>query len=269
MIGSTHFIGVDESIRRGDEGIQVGQSMRLHGEDPVRGGAPDEIVCRPAETRADYAEAFRLTYRQYISAGLAVPNSAGYRIAAHQLEPFCAVILAEAAGTVVGTVSLAWGESLPMERLFPRPVAALREAGERIVEVGCLASREESASFPSPVYVALTRATIHWARLGGFGRMIAAVHPRHGRFYRRAMGFRWLGGEASYDLVNHNRAVCVCGDPNDANVYREPWRTHFFSGPWTGNADFGRGLDPADRSHFERLMPVTSQTVQSESRRVA
>ncbi len=250
-------------------GTPVGQNMKPCGEVPTQSGASADIVCRPAETRADYAEAFRLTYRQYIAAGLAVPNAVGYRIATHQLEPSSAVILAESRGTVVGTVSLAWGDSLPMERLFPKPVGELRDAGERIVEVGCLASLDESASFPSPVYVALTRATIHWARLGGFARMIAAVHPRHGRFYRRAMGFRWLGGEASYDLVNHHRAVCVCGDPNDAKVYREPWRTHFFSGTWTGNADFGRGLDPADRRHFERLLSVTWQSTDSETRRVA
>lgn len=249
--------------------MRVGQSMKLPGEAPVRGGGTDDIFCRPAETRADYAEAFRLTYRQYIAAGLAVPNAVGYRIAAHQLEPSCTVILAESGAKIVGTVSLTWGDSLPMERLFPGSVGELREAGERMVEVGCLASLDESPSFPSAVYVALTRATIHWARLGGFGRMIAAVHPRHGRFYRRAMGFRLLGGEASYELVNHNRAVCVCGDPNDAKVYREPWRTHFFSGNWTGNADFGRGLDPQDRRHFERLLPITWQTTDSESRRVA
>ncbi len=220
-----------------------------------REGETGPVLCRPAETRADYQEAFRLAYRQYVAAGLIPPNPTGFRIAPHQLQPACTVILAEIEQRVVGTVSLVEDgpAKLPMDRLFPQAVDELRSHGLRLAEVGCLASHDDSQQFPLAVYVELTRATIHYSRLAGCDRMIAAVHPRHSRFYRRAMGFARLSGEASYDLVNNNAAICVCGNPNDADGYREPWREHFFSGPWTGQARRRQLLPEADLRYFQNL----------------
>jgi hypothetical protein len=234
-------------------------------EQPVRstGGEidaanPAGVTSRPAETRSDYRAAFELVYRQYRAAGLVRPNPTGVRIAPHQLSPECTVILAESCGRLLGTVSLVGdgGNGLPLERIFPAAVRSFRRRGLRLTEVGCLASVEPPGSFPSPVYVELTKATIHYARLGGFDRMIAAVHPRHGRFYQRAMGFERLGEEAAYDRVNGNRAVCVVGDPNDPARYREPWRELFFAGPKFGRARRVAPMSGVDRKYFRALKEI-------------
>ena len=243
--------------------------MKLYEVRADREAAP--ILCRPAETRADFCAAFRLVYRRYLAAGLIPPNPTGLRIAPHQLRPGCTVILAEVSHQVVGTVSLIEDgpAKLPMDRLFPEAVNGLRRQGVRLTEVGCLASVDDSQQFPSAVYTELTRATIHYSRLGGFDRMIAAVHPRHGRFYRRAMGFERLSGEARYALVNDNAAVCVCGDPNNPQAYREPWRGHFFSGPWTGGVRRGLPLSATDLRYFESLREVAESSSAIPARRAA
>ena len=245
---------------------------------PVRptGGETDAanqavVASRPAETRADYRAAFELVYRQYHAAGLVRPNPTGVRIAPHQLSPQCTVILAESCGRLVGTVSLVgdgWN-GLPIERIFPAAARSFRRRGLRLTEVGCLASVEPPGSFPSPVYVELTKATIHYARLGGFDRMIAAVHPRHGRFYQRAMGFERLGDEAVYDLVNGNRAVCVVGDPHDPARYREPWRELFFAGPRYGSARRVAPMSGVDRKYFRALGDIAEWDPARDVRRVA
>lgn len=204
--------------------------MRLYRGEGGDSEEDSSIRCRLAATRRDYLGAFGLIYRRYLSAGLITPNAYGLRIAPHQLSRECLVVLAERRGEIVGTVSLiADGETLlPMDRLFPIPMNRLRDRGMRLVEIGCLASVADEEGYRSAIYVELTRAAIQIARDRGCERMIAAVHPRHARFYVRAMGFRRLSGPVRDPRVNGHAAVCVCGDPSREDAYAEPWRELFF-----------------------------------------
>ncbi len=230
-----------------------------------------KIRCRPAESRWDYCEAFQLVYQRYLSAGLIRPNLVGVRIAPQQLQPGCRVIVAEKAGRVVGTVSLVDGEraKLPVEQLFSQSVELLRANGIRLTEIGCLAAIDDSGRFPSPVYLALTRAAISYARLGAVDRLIVTVHPRHAKFYERAMGFVRLSDELPYDLVNGQPAVCLVGSPHDAQAYRQPWRRHFFgSYPLDHLAHAGQ-MSEIDCYYFSRLRDIIDRDQRPASRRAA
>lgn len=204
--------------------------MRLYRGEGGDSEEDSSIRCRLAATRRDYLGAFGLIYRRYLSAGLITPNAYGLRIAPHQLSRECLVVVAERRSEIVGTVSLiADGDNrLPMDRLFAAPTDRMRDRGMRLVEIGCLASAADEGGFRSPIYVALTRAAIRIARDGGYDRMIAAVHPRHARFYVRAMGFRRLSAPIRDTRVNGHAAICVCGDPCREDAYAEPWRELFF-----------------------------------------
>ena len=240
--------------------------------EPIAGNASNYVVrCRPANSRWDYCEAFQLVYQRYLSAGLIPPNLVGLRIAPQQLQPGCRVIVAEAAGRFVGTVSLVSGEQsqLPVEQLFPESVASLRDSGAQLTEIGCLAALDDSGRFPSPVYLALARAAIHYARQDGVDRLIVAVHPRHAKFYERAMGFVRLTQELPYDLVNGQPAVCLAGSPHDAQAYREPWRRHFFGTyPLAPLAHTGP-MSELDCYYFSRLREIIDRDQRALTRRAA
>ena len=214
------------------------------------------VVCRPAACREDFEQAFRLLYDRYLASGLTRPNRLKMRIAEHQLWPECQVIVAEQYRRIVGTVSLVADgpRRLPLETVFAGIVCNLRQAGAKLVEVGCLAALAGSSQLHSPIFVALTRATIHDARYRGFGRMLAAVHPRHGNFYEGGMGFQRLSKTASYESVEGKSAICVAGDPNEPLQYRQPWRDLFFGEqPHQVLPASGGRMSDADRRYFTKL----------------
>jgi len=226
-------------------------------------------VCRLAACREDFEQAFRLLYDRYLASGLTRPNRLKMRIAEHQLRPDCQIIVAEQHRRIVGTVSLvADGPSmLPLETVFAGAVCNLRKAGAKLVEVGCLAALSSSSQLHSPIFVSLTRATIHNARHRGFGRMLAAVHPRHVTFYERGMGFQRLSKTVSYDFVEGKSAICVAGDPNEPLQYRQPWRDLFFGGQLHQVLPVsGGGMSDADRRYFTKLC---EQVGHGDARRAA
>jgi len=217
----------------------------------------DSILCRPADCREDFRQAFRLLYDKYLESKLTCPNPLKMRIAAHQLWPESEILVAKQNRRVVGTVTLIGDgpRKLPLDKIFPRELRSLRREGLRILEVGCLAAIADRNHLHSPIYLALTRATIQHARLRDCDRMLAAVHPRHSKFYERAMAFRRLSGEVPYDSVEGSLAVCVAGNPSDPSEYRQPWRELFFGGEQPqANCGAGGKMSPADRRYFANLL---------------
>lgn len=230
------------------------------------------IACRVAANRGDYRAAFRLLYLQYSAAGLCRPNPTGLRIAPHQLWPECVVIVAEQNHRIVGTVSLfADGpRNLPLDGLFQSQIAPLRSQGLRLLEIGCLAVKRCNTDYQNlAVYNALTRAAVIHANMGEFERMIAAVHPRHCKFYEQGMGFERLSDEVRYPLVEGNRAVCLAGDPNDPNAYRQPWRKVFFGHRRVRQSQACHPMSSRDRAYFASLQELASSGERFDASRAA
>jgi hypothetical protein len=53
---------------------------------------------------------------------------------------------------------------------------------------------------------------VQYAQRSGVDQLLVAVHPRHGRFYRRFMAFEPVGDERDYPTVCGNPAVALCLD---------------------------------------------------------
>ncbi len=230
------------------------------------------IHCRPAESREDFSEAFRLLYRQYCAAGLSRTNPTRMRITPFQLSPECETVIVERRKKIVGTLSLIADvdEKLPLDQYFPEAIDTLRQKGLKLIEIGCLASEDRASQTLSNVYAALTRATIQHANAGGYDRMIAVVHPRHCKLYERGMGFRRVSEVVRCNMVEGNLAVCVAGNPSDPAAFQQPWRDIFFSDSGPELVKRTRPMSPVDRLHFERLIEMSGyEEKQAATRRVA
>lgn len=236
-----------------------------------RGISKSGITCRPAENRNDYSEAFRLIHRQYVLAGLSRPSSTMMRIAPHQLLPDCETLVAERDSTVVGTLSLIGDgpRMLPLETYFPGPIENLRRQGLRLLEVDCLASIEKTTTFTSQVFAALTRATRQYANLYGYDRTIAAVHPRHCKFYERAMGFRRISDIVTCAMVEGNLAICVAGNPTAPLECKQPWREILYGVNGAELPCRTSPMSPIDRLYFSKLLEQSQRESAEPIRRAA
>lgn len=153
------------------------------------------MVVSAAHEESELVSAFRLVYRCYSAAGLALPNHLRLRIIPHQLLPSSRIFVATFDGRVVATVTIVEDGplGLPMEATFAGPVARLRSRFTRLSEITCLACEPNHESGPA----ALRAMLRHCLQFGIRRRTEAAaisVHPTNVRFYRERFGFRDISG---------------------------------------------------------------------------
>jgi len=173
-----------------------------------------DIQYRIASTRKEREAAFRLVYHSYLRAGLGERNRYNMRVTPYHLLESTEMFIAERQGNIIFTMSLIMdGKDLgmPLEMVYGDEVEKLRQSGRGLGEVSCLAGctnfRQMREFFP--VFVSTSRLMVQYARHRGLDAILAAVHPKHARFYRRYMDFHVLGGERAYPTVRNNPAVAL------------------------------------------------------------
>ncbi len=185
-----------------------------------------DIQYRIASTRREREAAFRLVYHSYLRAGLGDQNCYRMRVTPYHLLESTEVFVAKCNGEVIFTLSLIMhGElGMPMESVYAGEVDELRGRGLRLGEVSCLADRRADACGFFPVFVRTSRLMVQYARHRGLDALVAAVHPKHARFYRRYMDFRMFGQEKTYPTVRNNPAVALWLE--FTRIDREPPRSY-------------------------------------------
>ncbi|TWU54503.1 hypothetical protein Poly51_32220 [Rubripirellula tenax] len=211
----------------------------------------DFVRSQTAATRDDFASAFRLLQQRYEDAGLSRHNRQRMRIMDFHLSGDSQVFIATYRGEVVGTVTLVLGHSrLPAASTYPKAVARLQqESGFRVGEITSLAIDSDKAP-RGEVFGQLTRLSISFARAQGLEHLVAVVHPRHARFYTRAMGCEIIGRETPYVAVGGKPGIAVVGSVNDRSRYSPRWRDYCLDGNFADNDLQSRPMHPDDAAHF-------------------
>lgn len=187
------------------------------------------ITIKLASSRAEREGAFRLVYNRYLGAGLCGPNPHAMRVTPYHLLPTTTVFVALYQGEVIFTMSVIGdGErGVPMEGTFPDEIGALRAKGVRFGEVSCLADRRRNMARFLALFTRVARYVLQFTRQEGM-QLVMAVHPRHGRFYERLLGFEQFGGERPYETVLNKPAVGYVLDPARFDARR---REQYFGVP--------------------------------------
>ncbi|HTN75497.1 MAG TPA: long-chain N-acyl amino acid synthase [Pirellulaceae bacterium] len=217
--------------------------------------------CKVASSRADREAAFRLIYQAYLRGGLGSPNMHQMRVTPYHLLPTTTIFNAQIhsgpeCGEVFSTVSLvgdgAFG--LPLERVYSQEVAERRERGISMAEVSCLADRRSDFRRFFPVFCAMNRLLIQFARAQGYDQLLVAVHPKHARFYTRNLGFDVIGELTEYPTVRNRPAVPLCYDFAENDRKQLPGYTNYFSQPLPREQLLPAYMSDADVQHFGRMV---------------
>ena len=97
------------------------------------------------------------------------------------------------------------------------------------------------------------------ARYTGLDCLVAVVHPRHGKFYRLAMGFAEIGGLSAYRQVAGQPGVPILGAVKDQSRYRDRWKRNYFVGNFTDEELRPHPMTMIDREYFRRFLDGASQ----------
>ena len=162
-----------------------------------------------AASAAEREGAFRLVYANYLRQGLGAPNHFGMRVTPFHLLPTTTIFVAKLEDEVVATCTLvADGElGLPLDAMYAGDVDRQRSRGIPLAEVSCLADRRKSPSRFLGTFTTLTKLMAQYAQRQGIDELLAAVHPRHSRFYQRYLGFEPMAGLATCPHVQGQPAV--------------------------------------------------------------
>ncbi len=171
----------------------------------------DTSTIRLARSREELTDAFKLVFDSYFQAGLVEQKLSGLRITPHHLLPTSEVLIVKSGNTVTSTLSL-FGDGylgLPMESMYARELAGLRDDGLRVAEIGCLADRRQSQARFIETFIKLGQLLVQVALTRGLDGIVAAMHPKHARLYKRIMGFRQIGDLTDCPYANGNPAVAL------------------------------------------------------------
>lgn len=195
-----------------------------------------DLEVRPAVSRRELEEAYRLVYDTYLDRGYIQRSESRVRMSVYNALPetvtFVAVTpleLVMASATLIRDTEI----GLPMEDIYSSELQELRDAGRRLVEFGMLAHRRrDNPHRPIPLLMLLMKRLFDYAWFVVEADDICiAVHPRHADFYQKVMFFKPLGPSKNYPAVQNNPAVAMRLDLREVKDKcrgdRRLWQTFF------------------------------------------
>ncbi|HEX5353728.1 MAG TPA: hypothetical protein VFW60_06585 [Rhodanobacteraceae bacterium] len=171
----------------------------------------NEPPCACATTLQQVESAWRLVYSRYSQMGLieenpfrmhAVPTSVGQHV--------CVIWGPE--GPEVGyTMTLVCDNpgGLALDSVYAPYLDDLRHKGRRLLEVGMLADRRQSAARGVGALFSMMRWAVYHGLHTDSTDIMIGVHPRHAPFYVRCYGFEEFAPPTSYPLVRNHPVVLL------------------------------------------------------------
>lgn len=190
-----------------DNLTEWGRKMELVMPDTVKSeSAAENQASRPLEIRIastieEYEAAFRIAYDVYFPLGFTDYSPAGIRVAAAQLRPGTAVLLAYYEGQPIATMSV-YGDTeggLPSSSGWPNEIGRLREEGRKMFEFGALMVLPGRAYLGMRLCLEIFRFAWQYVWDVKKGDTLCAfVQSKHAWYYQRILTFQQFGEPQTY-----------------------------------------------------------------------
>lgn len=189
-----------------------------HASNTVRNSAVEQEVSQDAglsfhicQTQQEVAEAWELLYRVYLKVGYIAPNPFEMHTSPCAVGAHTAVMQARIGQVVVGTISSINDSplGLPLDKVYPRELQALRDQGCKLAEVGLFADRREGMERSFTTILELMRYTYYFSRYSGGTDVVCGIPPRRAKLYAHAFGFDIIGQPTTYAAVQDNPVVLL------------------------------------------------------------
>ncbi len=168
-----------------------------------------EPSCSCATSLEEVESAWQLVYERYTQMGLIDENPFGIHAVPGAVGPHACVIWGPEGSDVGYTMTLFRDNpmALSLDSVYARELDELRGLGCRLLEVGMLADRRQSASRGVGALFSMMRWAIYYGLHTDLTDIVIGVHPRHAQFYVRCYGFEQFASPTSYPMVRNNPVV--------------------------------------------------------------
>ena len=168
-----------------------------------------EPACFCATSLEQVEAAWRLVYQRYSQMGLIDENPYGIHAVPAAVGQHACVLWGPEGPDVGYTMTLFRDNpmGLALDSVYAQALDELRRKGRRLLEVGMLADRRESAARGMGALFSMMRRAIHYGLQTDLTDIVIGVHPRHAQFYMRYYGFEQFAEPTSYPMVRNNPVV--------------------------------------------------------------
>ena len=185
---------------------------------PTKRDQARQPVYEIARSKQQLVQAFELAHAAYCRTGIGVDHPSRMRLTPYHLLSTSEVMVARIEQTIFSTISL-FGDGelgLPMVSMYKSKIDELRNSGVRLAELGSLADRREprQARYIDTL-ASLGRLIAQAAAEQNIDALVAVVHPKHARLYKRILGFKQIGDCFACPYAKGAPGVPVCLEFND------------------------------------------------------
>lgn len=217
----------------------------------------DRMDFRIARNRNDFTGAFELLQKKYVEAGLASHSKSKLRVLPYHLWNQTQLFVAESRGNVIASVSVVQDghpEGLPIESVYDDVVNDLRKSGHGFGEVCSLTVDSPGDRSTGKIFGHLTQIMTHYSRHIGLDYLVAVVHPRHAKFYQRAMGFEMVGVPKVLRHVGGKPGIPIICNINDRSRFHPRWRHFYFDSNFRNSELDPHLMKPSDVEFFRQFV---------------
>ena len=170
-----------------------------------------EPPCLCATSLEQVESAWQLVYDRYSKMGLIDENRFAVHTSPTAVGQHACVIWGPDGAEVGYTMTLFRDNpmGLALDSVYAGYLDELRRKGRRLIEVGMLADRRESASRGIGALFSMMRWAVYYALHSDLTDIVIGVHPRHAQFYQRCYGFEEFAPPTSYPMVRNNPVVAL------------------------------------------------------------
>lgn len=169
----------------------------------------NEPACFCATTLEQVESAWGLVYKRYSQMGLIDENPFAMHAVPAAIGEHACVIWGPEGPDVGYTMTLFHDNpmGLALDSVYATELNELRRKGRRLLEVGMLADRRESAARGIGALFSMMRWAVYYALDLDLTDVVIGVHPRHAQFYERCYGFEQFASPTTYPMVRNNPVV--------------------------------------------------------------
>ena len=223
-------------------------------------GVPEwqNIEFRLASSRLDLYASFRLLQQRYVAAGLSTARLP-IRVENFHFWRQSQVCVAIKAGRIVGCLTLVRPGpfGLPSEHSHPEMLGAV-PVGSAVGEVTSFAISNDCGLHSLDIFLGLTQLVQRFGLHNGVEYIFAVVHPRHAKFYQRAIGFQVISDEVPCDRVDGSPGVALMVKLDANEMCRTQWQGAYAPDQRSTPDDLRpRSMTESQKRFFSQYLPAT------------
>jgi hypothetical protein len=175
-----------------------------------------DLDIRVARSLPEIVDAWGLVYTAYRRIGIIDANDSELHTSEYAINPQTSVVIGCTETDIASTLTIMHDSprGLPLDKAYPGELAALRERGERLMEVGLLADRRAKMARSIAAIFGMMRYVFYNSRFTS-SKILCGVHPHHAGFYMKSFGFEQAGPESTHPTVKEAAVVLLRLDLNE------------------------------------------------------